>query len=72
MIHQSKQNEILDQDIQEGIDDIESREYGGKMRLMKEGGLVGGQKRLDKNNDGKITAEDLKMLRAMLGARLPR
>ena len=34
--------------------------------------LKGGQKRLDKNNDGKITAEDFKLLRAMLGARLPR
>lgn len=66
------QNETLDQDIQGGIDDIESREQGGKMRLMKKGGLVGGQKRLDKNSDGKITAEDFKLLRAMLGARLPR
>jgi len=46
--------------------------YGGKMKLLKNGGLVGGQKKLDKNNDGKITAEDFKMLRAMLGARLPR
>jgi|TARA_B100000035_G_scaffold44296_2_gene33298 hypothetical protein len=46
--------------------------YGGKMKLLKKGGLVGGQKKLDKNNDGKITAEDFKMLRAMLGARLPR
>ena len=34
--------------------------------------LKGGQKKLDKNRDGKITAEDFKMLRAMLGARLPR
>jgi|DEB0MinimDraft_6_1074348.scaffolds.fasta_scaffold61117_1 hypothetical protein len=42
------------------------------MKVLKEGGLVGGQKKLDKNNDGKITAEDFKMLRAMLGARLPR
>ena len=34
--------------------------------------LKGGQKKLDKNRDGKITAEDFKLLRAMLGARLPR
>ena len=36
--------------------------YGGKMKIMKEGGLVGGQKKLDKNNDGKISGEDFKML----------
>jgi hypothetical protein len=41
--------------------------YGGKMRVMKEGGLVGGQKNLDKNNDGEITGEDFKMLRSMMG-----
>lgn len=46
--------------------------YGGKMRLMKKDGLVGGQKRLDKNNDGRLTREDFEILRAMLGARLPR
>lgn len=46
--------------------------YGGKMKLLKKGGLVGGQKNLDKNNDGKLTREDFEMLRAMLGARLPR
>lgn len=34
--------------------------------------LKGGQKRLDKNNDGKLTREDFELLRAMLGARLPR
>ena len=36
--------------------------YGGKMKVMKEGGLVGGQKKLDKNNDGKISGEDFKMM----------
>ena len=36
--------------------------YGGKMKIMKEGGLVGGQKKLDKNNDGKISGEDFKMM----------
>ena len=41
--------------------------YGGKMKVMKKGGLVGGQKKLDKNNDGKITGEDFKMLRSMMG-----
>lgn len=33
---------------------------------MAEGGLVGGQKKLDKNNDGKISGEDFKMLRSMM------
>ena len=44
--------------------------YG--MRILKEGGLVGGQKRLDKNNDGRISREDFELLRAMFGAKLPR
>lgn len=66
------QNEVLDQDIQDSIDDIESREYGGKMRLMKQGGLVGGQKILDENNDGRLSREDFELLRAMFGAKLPR
>jgi|TARA_R100001509_G_scaffold102653_1_gene60312 hypothetical protein len=30
---------------------------------MKNGGLVGGQKKLDVNKDGKITGADFKMLR---------
>jgi hypothetical protein len=30
---------------------------------MKVGGLVGGQKKLDKNKDGKITGADLKMMK---------
>ena len=30
---------------------------------MKMGGLVGGQKKLDVNKDGKITGADFKMLR---------
>ena len=34
--------------------------------------MMGGKMKLLKDNDGKMTVEDLKMLRAMLGARLPR
>jgi len=30
---------------------------------MKIGGLVGGQKKLDKNKDGKITGADFKMMK---------
>ena len=30
---------------------------------MEDGGLAGGQKKLDKNNDGKISGEDFKILR---------
>jgi len=55
-----------------GNEEEEGFEMGGKMRLMKQGGLVGGQKRLDKNNDGKISKEDFELLRAMFGAKLPR
>ena len=36
------------------------------------GRLVGNQKRLDENNNGRLDAEDFRLLRAMLGARLPR
>ena len=31
---------------------------------MQDGGLTGGQKKLDKNKDGKISGEDFKLLRA--------
>jgi len=34
---------------------------------MKRGGLSGGQKKLDKNKDGKITGEDFKMMKAKKG-----
>ena len=60
------------QEILGGISNLPFLKYGGKMRVLKEGGLVGGQKRLDKNNDGKLTKEDFALLRAMLGARIPR
>ena len=30
---------------------------------MEDGGLTGGQKKLDKNKDGKISGEDFKILR---------
>jgi len=55
-----------------GNEEEEGFEMGGKMRLMKQGGLVGGQKRLDKNNDGRLSREDFELLRAMFGAKLPR
>ena len=34
---------------------------------MSSGKLVGGQKRLDVNNDGKISGQDFKMLRSSKG-----
>ena len=45
-------------------------EAKGGMKILK-----GGQKKLDKNNDGRITGEDFKLLKAMkamYGAKLPR
>lgn len=43
------------------------------MRIYPGGGrLIGNQKRLDENNNGRLDAEDFRLLRAMLGARLPR
>jgi len=35
---------------------------GGKVKKMKDGGLVGGQVKLDKNKDGKISGADFKMM----------
>ena len=35
---------------------------GGKVQKMKDGGLVGGQVKLDKNKDGKISGADFKMM----------
>jgi len=37
-------------------------------KKMKRGGLTGGQKKLDKNKDGKITGEDFKMMKKGYGA----
>ena len=34
-----------------------------KIEEKKNGGLVGGQKKLDKNKDGKITGADFKMMK---------
>ncbi len=35
---------------------------GGEVKKMEAGGLVGGQKKLDKNKDGKISGADFKMM----------
>ena len=35
---------------------------GGKVKKMKDGGLVGGQVKLDKNKDGQISGADFKMM----------
>lgn len=64
-------------EIDEFENDEEEFDYGGPggkygMRILKEGGLVGGQRRLDKNNDGRLSREDFELLRAMFGAKLPR
>jgi hypothetical protein len=37
-------------------------------KKLKKGGLTGGQKKLDKNKDGKITGEDFKMMKQGYGA----
>lgn len=42
--------------------------YDGKPMELKRGGLTGGQKKLDKNKDGKITGEDFKMMKQGYGA----
>jgi hypothetical protein len=40
-----------------------SKYFSDWAKQFKSGGLVGGQKKLDKNKDGKITGADFKMLR---------
>tara|TARA_R100001126_G_scaffold64085_1_gene36660 strand:+ start:132 stop:494 length:363 start_codon:yes stop_codon:yes gene_type:complete len=44
--------------LMEAIDKVKAKEMQG-------GGLTGGQKKLDKNKDGKISGEDFKILRNM-------
>lgn len=41
-----------------------SKMGGGMMYQAKKGGLIGGQKKLDANNDGQISGEDFKILKA--------
>lgn len=60
-------------EIDEFGNDEEEFDYGRYgMKVLREGGLVGGQKSLDKNNDGRLSREDFELLRAMFGAKLPR
>jgi len=60
-----------EQELNEQMDGITTARDG--MRIYPGGGrLVGNQKRLDKNNNNRLDAEDFRLLRAMLGARLPR
>ena len=40
-----------------------ARRTAQDLSRMKDGGLAGGQKKLDKNKDGKISGEDFKILR---------
>ena len=61
-----------------GIDLISDRRLARKEGSMKTGGLTGGQKKLDKNKNNRIDAEDFKILRsgraamkARLGSRVP-
>ena len=41
----------------------EAKERRSKPVKKKEGGLIGGQKKLDKNKDGKISGADFKMMK---------
>ena len=41
-----------------------SKERFAKVKRLSSGNLVGGQKKLDVNNDGKISGQDFKMLRS--------
>ena len=45
--------------------------YDGKPVELKAGGLTGGQVKLDKNKDGKISGEDFKMMKRKRGGSTP-
>tara|TARA_R110000787_G_C13212713_1_gene425330 strand:+ start:125 stop:502 length:378 start_codon:yes stop_codon:yes gene_type:complete len=42
---------------------INTNKMGGKRKLMKKGGLKGGQVKLDKNKDGVLSGADFKMMK---------
>ena len=50
------------------MSDREMSEFRDAISKRKRGGLTGGQKKLDKNKDGKITGEDFKMMKKGYGA----
>lgn len=52
----------------EGLAKQAMKEKIDYFKKMKTGGLTGGQKKLDKNKDGKITGEDFKMMKQGYGA----
>ena len=41
---------------------VQKKKYGGSVKKYADGGLVGGQHKLDKNKDGKISGEDFRMM----------
>jgi len=47
-----------------GYDDISVKDLAKKEGSFKKGGLIGGQKKLDANKDGKISGDDFKILKA--------
>ena len=76
-----KVQKAIDEDFKKGgrdIDFISDRRLASKEGSMKTGGLTGGQKKLDKNKNNRIDAEDFKILRggraamkARMGSRVP-
>jgi hypothetical protein len=51
----------------EGMAKEAMKEKINYFKNMKRGGLTGGQRKLDKNKDGKISGEDFKMMKAKIG-----
>jgi len=57
-------------------DEYKKSDYEGKTKMLnvathKAGGLTGGQVKLDKNKDGKISGEDFKMMKRKRGGSTP-
>jgi len=63
-----KGNVISKEQAMKGFDDADAAERreerrSSQYKKMLKGGLTGGQKKLDINNDGKISGEDFKILK---------
>ena len=58
----SSQNKKIADSFEANFNKLFGKKYGGLIKKMKLGGLIGGQKKLDKNKDGKISGDDFAMM----------
>ena len=58
----SSQNKKIADSFEANFNKLFGKKYGGLIKKMKLGGLIGGQKKLDKNKDGEISGDDFAMM----------